>query len=137
MHVTTDSTTGRKRMGRPPTVKSGPPKGTEYLPSEEAIVSLNTRERLVRAKAEREEHMAALAKMEVAEREGRLIDAAQAAKSNTRAGMAIRDGVLSVPGRIAAQLVGIEDEREIERIITAALRDELTRIAHSVGSDAA
>lgn len=104
---------------------------------QEGIVSLGTRERLVAAKADREEHLAALAKLELAEREGRLLWADQVSKSANRAGMTIRDGMLSVPGRIAARLVGIDDEREIERLLTEEIRAELTRLARSVTPDAA
>jgi hypothetical protein len=53
-------------------------------------------------------------------------------KSSRRAGLAIRDAVLSVPGRVAAQLTNVSDERAIERVLTVALRDELTRLADTV-----
>lgn len=100
-------------------------------------VALDVRERLVVAKADKEEYLAKLAAIEVAEKEGSLVSAADAVKSATRAGMAIRDAVLSVPGRAAAQLASMDDEREIERYLTELLRAELTRLAQKVPARAA
>ena len=81
--------------------------------------------------------MAALAGLERAEAEGRLVDIDQGRKSAERAGMEIRDAVLSIPGRYAAQLASMDDERAIEQLLTEALRAELTRLANSVSEDAA
>lgn len=103
----------------------------------DAYVPVDVRERLVVAKADREEHLARLAAIEVAEKEGSLVSAAEAVKSATRAGMAIRDAVLSVPGRVAATLAGMDDEREIERYLSEQLRAELTRLAQKVPGRAA
>lgn len=100
-------------------------------------VAVDVRERLVIAKADKEEHLAKLAAIEVAEKEGALVSAADAVKSATRAGMAIRDAVLSLPGRVAAQLASMDDEREIERYLTDQLRAELTRLAQKVPGRAA
>jgi phage terminase Nu1 subunit (DNA packaging protein) len=90
----------------------------------------------VAAKADKEEHLAALAGLQRAEAEGRLVDVSQGRKSAQRAGIAIRNAVLSVPGRCAAQLAAMSDEREIERLLTEMLRAELTRLADSVAEDA-
>jgi phage terminase Nu1 subunit (DNA packaging protein) len=98
----------------------------------DAYVPVDVRERLVVAKADKEEHLARLAALEVAEKERTLISASEVVKASQRAGMAVRDAVLSVPGRIAAQLVGMDDERAIERLIADALRAELTRLADTV-----
>jgi phage terminase Nu1 subunit (DNA packaging protein) len=106
-------------------------------PPVDQIVPVDVRERLVVAKADKEEHLAKLAAIEVAEKEGSLVSAADAVKSATRAGMAIRDAVLSLPGRVAAQLASMDDEREIERYLTDQLRAELTRLAQKVSGRAA
>jgi phage terminase Nu1 subunit (DNA packaging protein) len=103
----------------------------------DAYVPVDVRERLVVAKADKEEYLAKLAAIEVAEKEGSLVSAADAVKSATRAGMAIRDAVLSLPGRVAAQLASMDDEREIERYLTEQLRAELTRLAQKVSGRAA
>lgn len=121
--VASDVGRGGRRAG------AGKPAGTVAVP-------VSVRERLVLAKAEREEHQARLAALEVAERERRLVDAEEAIRSSRRAGMAIRDAVLSIPGKLAAELVGL-DEIAIERRLTAAIREELTRIARQVTDDAA
>jgi hypothetical protein len=106
-------------------------------PPADQIVPVDVRERLVVAKADKEEHLAKLAAIEVAEKERTLVSAADAVKSATRAGMAIRDAVLSLPGRLAAQLASMDDEREIERYLTEQLRAELTRLAQKVPGRAA
>jgi phage terminase Nu1 subunit (DNA packaging protein) len=106
-------------------------------PPVDQIVPVDVRERLVVAKADKEEYLAKLAAIEVAEKEGSLVSAADAVKSATRAGMAIRDAVLSLPGRVAAQLASMDDEREIERYLTEQLRAELTRLAQKVSGRAA
>ena len=102
----------------------------EYIPRD-------IRERLVVAKAEREEQLGRLAALEVAEREGRLVPADAATKAQKRSAMAFRDAMLSIPGREAAKLAGIADEREIERLLTFAIRAELTRVADGALDDAA
>jgi phage terminase Nu1 subunit (DNA packaging protein) len=64
--------------------------------------------------------------------EGNFVPKAQAVASATKAGMAIRDAMLSVPGRVAAQLAVLDDERAIERVLADVIRAELTRLAESV-----
>ena len=120
---TNNSTVGVGRGGARP--------GAGRKPRSDAV-ALDVRERLVVAKADKEEHLARLAALEVAEKERTLISASEVVKASQRAGMAVRDAVLSVPGRIAAQLVGMDDERAIERLIADALRTELTRLADTV-----
>ena len=100
-------------------------------------VGLDVRTRLVIAKAEREEQMAALASLERKEREGKLVPSDAARKSLSRAGMAVRDAMLSLPGRYAAQLASMTDERAIDRLLTDVIRAELTRLADTVTADAA
>lgn len=75
-----------------------------------------------RRRIEREERIAA----------GAYTLTADAVKSATRAGMATRDAMLAIPGRLAAALAGMEDEREVERYLTTEIRAELTRLADSV-----
>lgn len=86
-----------------------------------------------------EQALLARARRQALEHEAQIRQAAytptsQAVESSRRAGLAIRDSMLSVPGRIAARLVGLADEREIERRVTDEMRQELTRIARSVAA---
>jgi phage terminase Nu1 subunit (DNA packaging protein) len=123
--------------GRTPTGgRGGKRAGAGKKPGTEAV-AVDVRERLVIAKADKEEHLAALAGLQRAEAEGRLVDVNQGRKSAQRAGIAIRNAILSVPGRYAAQLATIDDERDIERLLTEVLREELTRLADSVAENAA
>jgi phage terminase Nu1 subunit (DNA packaging protein) len=123
-------------FGKDGSTRGGARPGAGRKPRSDAV-ALDVRERLVVAKADKEEHLAKLAAIEVAEKEGSLVSAADAVKSATRAGMAIRDAVLSLPGRVAAQLASMDDEREIERYLTDQLRAELTRLAQKVSGRAA
>jgi hypothetical protein len=118
------------------TGRGGARPGAGRKPRSDAV-ALDVRERLVVAKADKEEHLAKLAAIEVAEKERTLVSAADAVKSATRAGMAIRDAMLSLPGRLAATLASMEDEREIERYLTDQLRAELTRLAQRAPGRAA
>jgi terminase small subunit / prophage DNA-packing protein len=91
--------------------------GQLVLAQERAALAAAQRRRI-----EREERIAA----------GSYLLTADVVKSQTRAGMAIRDAMLAVPGRTAATLAGMDDERAIDRYLTTELRAELTRLADSV-----
>jgi phage terminase Nu1 subunit (DNA packaging protein) len=93
-------------------------------------ISFETRERLGKARAK-------LAEIEVARAEGGLVMRGAALKAQRQAGMMIRDAMLNVPVRVAAQLAAMSDEREIITLLTASIREELTRLADSVTEDAA
>jgi len=77
-----------------------------------------------RRRIEREERIA----------QGEFIPKAKAIESFKRAGMTFRDAMLSVPGRIAAQLASMSDERDIDRRLTAEIRTELERLADSAAA---
>lgn len=79
------------------------------------------------AKARRER-----VELETRVRKGELIDAAFAESEARRAGMTVRDAILAIPARVAGEIAGMTDEREIERFLTRIFRDELTRVARSV-----
>lgn len=91
----------------------------------------DARDRLAVAKADREEHEARLAELEVAEKEGTLVSWQIVKRDTERAAMAFGSAMQSIPGRIASKLAVIDDEREIERFLTAVIREELQRIAES------
>ena len=94
--------------------------GPLNLAQERAALAQAQRRRL-----EREERVAA----------GELINRARALESYCRAARTIRDGVLSVPARISVMLVGVDDERDIDRMLTDALREELHRVARMGAGD--
>ena len=116
MQLSADIGHGGRRRG------AGRPRGV-------ANTSKDVRQRFNEARADKEEALARKAKMEADEKEGALIDAKVAADRSRRTGIAVRDGVLSVPARICNDLAAMDDAGEIERFLTAALREELTRLA--------
>lgn len=85
-------------------------------------------ERYNEAKAAGEEYRAEKLRLELEALRGTLLDAKSVRKEQERVGRAFRDAMLSVPGRVAALCVGL-DERQIERRIMDAITQELTRLA--------
>ena len=82
----------------------------------------------------REQALLARARRQALEREaeiraGTYTLTSAAVESARRAGNVVRDSMLSIPGRVAATLIGQTDERRIDKILTTAIRDELTRVA--------
>ena len=65
-------------------------------------------------------------------RSGRYTLTSAALKSARRAGQTLRDCMLSVPGRVAAQLAAMDDERQIDQFLSTILREELGRLAATV-----
>lgn len=119
--------TGDGRGGRRP--------GSGRKPRSDSL-SLDVRTRLAVAKAKKEEGLARKVALEVKAREGTLIDEKASREASRRAVMMGRDAMLSIPGRVAAQLANMDDEREIERFLTAEIRAELTRVADAALADA-
>lgn len=95
----------------------------------------DTAGRYWKAKADREEHNAELARLKVAQLRGELLDAATVKADTFRLAKGFRDGLLSFPARSApviAAALGISD--------TAALAIELERevrahLAHAAGGE--
>jgi hypothetical protein len=83
------------------------------------------------SKATREAALAQLAVLDLRQRKGELVLAADVTKESARAARAVRDAVLAVPARVAA-LVVVATERDAEQIIRDALREALTRVSQGL-----
>ena len=83
--------------------------------------------RLLTARTVRTEAQARLAALEAGEREGRLVDRDRACADARRRGMAFRDGVLALPGRVATKIAAATTAAEVERILRDALVAEVNR----------
>jgi len=114
---------GGEHGGRRP--GAGRPKGAKSAPAD-------VQTRFAEARAAKEAALAEIRQLEAARKRGETIDKAAAVRSFSRSGMVFRDAMLSIPGRVAAQLATETDERRIEALLTAAIRAELTRLADSV-----
>jgi hypothetical protein len=75
------------------------------------------------------EYQAALRKLDLEQRQGKLIDAEQVEKDAYEIGRRVRDSVLSIPDRISASLAVINDESEIHNRLKTELRNALTGLA--------
>jgi phage terminase Nu1 subunit (DNA packaging protein) len=69
--------------------------------------------------------------MEVATKRGELVEVSKVEEEWRSLLGAVRSGMLSVPSRVAAQLVTLTDEREIEDAIAAAIHEAMESIAHA------
>jgi hypothetical protein len=121
-----------KRKGPPPAVR-----GRVDLYGPDEITSRELREEYLKAKTEKERFLARKAKLDLAERKGKLIDAGRSVEESRRAGIAIRDAWLAMPAKVASDLAAMDDPVEIERFLTDLFRAELTRLAEMGEGNAA
>lgn len=86
------------------------------------------------ARTRREVAEAALAERKLEELSGRLVKREAVERAAFEAGRLLRDMVLTVPTKLAAELAAVSDPREIEQRIRAELRtvlDELARLTRT------
>ncbi len=83
------------------------------------------------SRAKREFHMAALAEMDVKEREGKLIDRDKIRDESFRLGRRVRDAMLNIPDRISADLAAEMDAFKVHLRLTKEIREALTDLVVS------
>lgn len=81
------------------------------------------------ARAVRERFAALLAKIDYEERSGKLIDRAQVTSTAFNLMRVLRDSILAVPDRVAAQLAAESDAATVHRMLEAELRTVLDNVA--------
>jgi hypothetical protein len=86
-------------------------------------------ETLVNAKTRHETIKATLAELELAEKEGRLVDAGKVKAEAFRKGRLVRDSILNIPDRISGELAAITDAHQIHVILSRELRQALEELA--------
>jgi hypothetical protein len=117
---------------------SGPPKGTQYSPRKKKaaadddgeVVSLGARERLVMARADREEANARIAQIELARLSGSMIHAAEALTSRARQTTAFRARMLAIPSAFCGQFVAPNRLAEAFEVLTAMISEALDELAN-------
>ncbi len=92
-------------------------------------------EKFAEAQRRKETALANLRELELAERRGELVEAVQVETEWVTVCAQIRDAVLSVPEKVAAELAALNDERAVSKILTEALREELGRVSMKLRSD--
>ena len=90
----------------------------------------------VKERAKKMRHDAKIAEYEERKMAASLLDAREVRQQGIRAAMEIRDGMLSIPPRVAEQLATMDDAREIEALLNAEIRAELTRLAQNLTGNA-
>lgn len=106
-------------IAAPPADKEGLRQWVQHLP-DEAIPALHE------SRARREHFQAELAAMNVAQQRGELVSAADVQAEAFKRGREVRDRMLSIPARLAPELAGCNDARQVyvrlEQEIVVALR---------------
>ena len=88
------------------------------------------------ARAIREALNARIARLEYEERLGKLVDAAEVRREAYRTGRVLRDRVLAVPGRVAAQAAAESSAKRIQSLMDQELRRALDEVLDG-GTEAA
>lgn len=86
-------------------------------------------QRLLQAQADEREARASMAKLELAEMEGRLHDAADVKKIMTDVIVALRSRILGLPSKLATQLADLNDPTSVASVLRDGLGDTLTELA--------
>ena len=74
------------------------------------------------SKARREHYLAEKARMEVQTMQGELVSAADVKAAAFKKGRTVRDSIMAIPDRLAAQLAGITDPRQVHTLLSEELR---------------
>ena len=84
---------------------------------------------LYESRGRKEHYQAELAKLQVAQQRKELVSAEDVKKEAFTMGRAIRDGMMNIPDRLAAQVAAISDPREVHRVMTEEIRVALRMLA--------
>lgn len=85
---------------------------------EPAKVDKPTGPTLNQSRATKEGYAALLIKLDYEQRIKKLVEVKEIKRQFYGAARAVRNNLMSIPGRVAAELVGLTDDKEIERILT-------------------
>lgn len=111
----------RRQLARQANHQSEPaPEGPQRSPGVDAFA---------KARAVRERYAALLLKLEYEERSGKLIDRSEVTTAAFKLMRTLRDSILAVPDRIAAQAAAENDAAVVHRMIETELRGVLDQVA--------
>ena len=129
LQASTDSTRGgdrTPRRGRPPGSKNKkqetetPPLPPPPDPDEGDPAA--PPENLTQAKTRHEIIKASLAELELAEKEGRLVDRSKVEAQAFRVARLVRDNMLNIPDRLAGTLAALTDPHQVHEALTKEIR---------------
>ena len=75
--------------------------------------------------------MARLARIEYEEKMKRLVPVAEVRSAAFRQARVVRDRLLAIPGRLAAELASLDDARRVESLLDAEIGQALEELAGS------
>ena len=101
--------------------RNPPEPDTSDEPGEESGRKLSYAE----ARAERERFLAQLARLEYEEKSGALVEAEEVKREAFRLARVVRDGLLNLPDRVAAELAAETNQFVVHRRLTEELRKAL------------
>jgi hypothetical protein len=84
---------------------------------------------LYESRGRKEHYQAELAKLQVAQQRKELVAAEDVKREAFTMGRSIRDGMMNIPDRLAAQVAAISDPREVHRLMTEEIRVALRMLA--------
>lgn len=101
------------------------------VPGPAPVVQMNAdMQQLATARAVREKYAALLAKIEYEERVGKVIDRAAVESAATMMHKVLRDALLAIPDRIAAQLAAETDAALVHQLLEAEIRKTLEQVSN-------
>ena len=121
--------TGRKR-GRPP---KNPPPAPPAGPAEQLELPVLPNDSVsaafAKARAEKETHQAELARMQVEQQAGRLVEMEEVKRQHFALARQVREALLNLPDRIAPELVQMATQFEAHAKLTAEIKTMLRDLA--------
>lgn len=106
----------------------------DKAPADEAGIDLDGTPTFAQARAVREAYQARLAKLEYEERSGKLIATEQVNRSAFKVARAVRDGLMNLPDRLAAELAAESDAAAIHSRLAREIRDVLRELTGTVSA---
>lgn len=100
-----------------PTPKVGQPEAPEAVPVTYADF-----------RKQRERYQAELSRLEYEEKSGSLVSAEEVRREAFRLGRVVRDSLLNIPDRLAAELAGMTNQFQVHRRLTDEIRSALTEL---------
>jgi hypothetical protein len=97
-----------------------PAKATDRISSDDKLSQTYAQSRAVR-----ESYQARLAKLDFEQRSGRLVDADDVKKQAFKAARTVRDSMLNIPDRVAAEIAAETDTFKIHKRLTEEIRKAL------------
>lgn len=122
-------TPGYEGSGRPKVLKTAD-ESPEQLPGG---TDPTVKRSFAEARRDREDYLARTAKLEYEEQRGNLVPRALVEKLLMESNRRVREGMLNIPDRLAAQLAAETDQRLVRQMLDVEIRNALESLADDLG----